>query len=67
MIGLVPLAVGATVLADPLIGLLLGRDYQGAGLLLAIGSLADPAADPGVPLPDGPDRPEPRGGRACGC
>lgn len=38
MIGLVPLAVGATVMADPLIGLLLGRDYEGAGLLLAIGS-----------------------------
>ncbi|WP_235963635.1 oligosaccharide flippase family protein [Tautonia rosea] len=38
MLGLVPVAVGATVLADPLIGLLLGPEYAGAGLLLAVGA-----------------------------
>ena len=36
MLGLVPVAIGATVLAEPLIGLLLGPDYRGAGLLLAV-------------------------------
>jgi O-antigen/teichoic acid export membrane protein len=36
--GLVPVAVGATVLADPLVQFLLpGRDYQGSGFLLALG------------------------------
>lgn len=38
MLGLVPVAVGATVLADPLIALLLGPDYAGAGRLLAVGA-----------------------------
>ncbi len=37
MIGLVPIAVGATALADPLIALLLGDQFEGAGLLLALG------------------------------
>jgi O-antigen/teichoic acid export membrane protein len=36
--GLVPVAVGCTVLADPLVHFLLpGRDYQGSGFLLALG------------------------------
>jgi O-antigen/teichoic acid export membrane protein len=36
--GLVPLAVGATVLADPLMHFLLpGDDYRGSGFLLALG------------------------------
>ena len=38
MLGLLPVAVGATVLAEPLIAFLLGPDYEGAGLLLAIGA-----------------------------
>jgi O-antigen/teichoic acid export membrane protein len=37
MTGLVPLAVGCTVLADPLVHLVLPKDYAGAGLLLALG------------------------------
>jgi O-antigen/teichoic acid export membrane protein len=37
MTGLVPLAVGCTVLADQLVYLVLPRDYAGAGLLLALG------------------------------
>ncbi len=38
MTGLVPLAVGATVLADPLMHFLLpGDDYRGSGFLLALG------------------------------
>jgi O-antigen/teichoic acid export membrane protein len=35
--GLVPMAVGCTVLAGPLMHLLLKRHYEGAGLLLAVG------------------------------
>jgi O-antigen/teichoic acid export membrane protein len=35
--GLVPVAVGCTVLAGPLMHLLVKRDYEGAGLLLAVG------------------------------
>jgi O-antigen/teichoic acid export membrane protein len=35
--GLVPVAVGATVLADPLVHLVLPGDYAGAGFLLALG------------------------------
>ena len=35
--GLVPVAVGCTVLADPLVHLFLNTDYQGAGFLLALG------------------------------
>ena len=35
--GLVPLAVGCTVLADPLVHLVLPEDYAGAGFLLALG------------------------------
>ncbi len=35
--GLLPLAVGATVLADPLVAFLLPSEYHGAGPLLAIG------------------------------
>jgi O-antigen/teichoic acid export membrane protein len=38
MLGLLPVAVGATVLAEPLIALLLGPDYRGSGLLLAVGA-----------------------------
>jgi len=37
MTGLVPVAVGCTVLADPLVHLVLPADYAGAGTLLAIG------------------------------
>jgi O-antigen/teichoic acid export membrane protein len=35
--GMVPLAVGCTVLADPLVHLVLPDDYAGAGILLALG------------------------------
>ena len=35
--GLVPVAVGCTVLADSLVHLFLNTDYQGAGFLLAVG------------------------------
>ncbi|RUL87111.1 lipopolysaccharide biosynthesis protein [Tautonia sociabilis] len=38
MLGLLPVAVGASVLAEPLIALLLGPEYRGAGLLLAVGA-----------------------------
>ncbi|MDG3003851.1 oligosaccharide flippase family protein [Paludisphaera mucosa] len=34
---LIPLAVGVTLLAEPLVGLLGSSDYDGAGLLLAVG------------------------------
>lgn len=34
---LLPLAVGVTILAEPLVGLLGSSDYDGAGLLLAVG------------------------------
>jgi O-antigen/teichoic acid export membrane protein len=37
MTGLVPVAVGCTILADPLVHLLLPKEYAGAGLLLALG------------------------------
>ncbi|OJW21508.1 MAG: hypothetical protein BGO49_13655 [Planctomycetales bacterium 71-10] len=37
MTALVPLAVGVTILAEPLVGLLGSSDYDGAGLLLAVG------------------------------
>jgi O-antigen/teichoic acid export membrane protein len=37
MTGLVPVAVGCTVLADPLIHLVLPQGYAGAGFLLAVG------------------------------
>lgn len=37
MTALVPLAVGVTLLAEPLVGLLGSSDYDGAGLLLAVG------------------------------
>ena len=37
MTGLVPVAVGCTVLADPLVHLFLPKDYAGAGFLLALG------------------------------
>jgi O-antigen/teichoic acid export membrane protein len=37
MTGLVPVAVGCTVLADPLVHLVLPKDYVGAGFLLALG------------------------------
>jgi len=37
MTGLVPVAVGCTVLADPLVHLVLPKDYAGAGFLLALG------------------------------
>jgi O-antigen/teichoic acid export membrane protein len=35
--GLIPVAVGGTVLADPLVHLFLPKDYTGAGTLLALG------------------------------
>ncbi len=34
---MIPLAVGVTLLAEPLVGLLGSSDYDGAGLLLAVG------------------------------
>jgi len=37
MTGLLPVAVGCTVLADPLVHLVLPRGYAGAGFLLALG------------------------------
>ncbi len=37
MTGLVPVAVGCTILADPLVHLILPRDYAGSGFLLSIG------------------------------
>jgi O-antigen/teichoic acid export membrane protein len=37
MTGLVPVAVGCTLLADPLVHLVLPGDYAGAGFLLALG------------------------------
>ncbi len=37
MTGLVPVAVGCTVLADPLVHLVLPSEYAGAGTLLALG------------------------------
>jgi O-antigen/teichoic acid export membrane protein len=37
MTGLVPVAVGCTVLADPLVHLVLPKEYAGAGFLLALG------------------------------
>ncbi len=37
MTGLVPVAVGCTVLADPLVHLFLPQAYAGAGFLLALG------------------------------
>ena len=37
MTGLVPVAVGCTVLADPLVHLVLPSAYAGAGTLLALG------------------------------
>jgi O-antigen/teichoic acid export membrane protein len=36
-LGLVPLAIGTTLLAEPLVRYLLPTDYSGAGLLLALG------------------------------
>jgi O-antigen/teichoic acid export membrane protein len=37
MAGLVPVAVGCTILAEPLVHLVLPGDYKGAGFLLALG------------------------------
>lgn len=37
MLAFIPIAVGATVLADPLIAFLLSPDYAGSGVLLALG------------------------------
>ncbi len=37
MTGLVPIAIGCTILADPLVHLILPREYAGSGLLLALG------------------------------
>lgn len=37
MTGLVPVAVGCSLLADPLVHLILPREYAGSGLLLALG------------------------------
>jgi O-antigen/teichoic acid export membrane protein len=35
--GLLPIAIGGTILAEPLVRLILPEDYAGAGLLLALG------------------------------
>jgi len=37
MLGLIPIAVGGAILAEPIIRLLLSQEYQGAGLLFALG------------------------------
>jgi O-antigen/teichoic acid export membrane protein len=37
MTGLIPVAVGCTILADPLVHLVLPQSYDGAGFLLALG------------------------------
>jgi O-antigen/teichoic acid export membrane protein len=37
MTALLPVAIGGTLLAEPLVRLILGKDYAGAGLLLALG------------------------------
>ncbi len=37
MLGLIPVAVGGAVLAEPIIRLLLSKDYEGSGLLFALG------------------------------
>ena len=63
MTGLVPVAVGCTVLADPLVHLVLPADYAGAGTLLALGIWRAPSADPGLSLPDDADRAQSRDGR----
>ncbi len=56
MTGLVPVAVGCTILADPLVHLVLPSAYAGAGTLLALGHLAGTTADSGLSLPDDVDR-----------
>ena len=58
---LVPVVIGGTVLAEPLVRLVLPEDYAGAGLLLLAGDLESAAVDPRVPVPDRPDRTEPGG------
>ena len=64
--GLVPLAVGATVLADPLMHFLLpGDDYRGSGFLLALGVWRAPLLILAYLYQTTLDRHEPRdGGRA---
>ncbi|WP_422927088.1 oligosaccharide flippase family protein [Singulisphaera sp. PoT] len=37
MLGLIPIAVGGSVLAEPIIRLLLSNEYQGSGLIFALG------------------------------
>ena len=65
MTGLVPVAVGCTVLADPLVHLFLPQRLRGGRLPAGSRHLASPTIDPGVPLPDHADRPQSRnGGRA---
>ena len=65
MTGLVPVAVGCTVLADPLVHLFLPQGYAGAGFLLALGIWRAPLIDLGISVPDHADRPQSRNrGRA---
>ena len=63
MTGLVPVAVGCTVLADPLVHLVLPSAYAGAGTLLALGIWRAPLLDSGLSLPDDVDRSQSRVGR----
>ena len=63
MTGLVPVAVGCTVLADPLVHLVLPSAYAGAGFLLALGIWRAPLTDPGLSVSDDVDRPQSRDGR----
>ena len=62
MTGLVPVAVGCTVLADPLVHLFLPQDYAGAGFLLALGIWRAPLVDLGISVSDHADRPQSRNG-----
>ena len=63
MIGLVPIAVGATVLAGPMVRGLLHAEYSRRRDFARHRDLAAPVARSGVPLPDHADRDQPRGGR----
>ena len=66
MIGVVPVAVGATVLAGPIVRGVLhaGRRTRRRGdCCWRSASGGRSAAGAGVPVPDDADRPEPRGGR----
>ncbi len=58
---LVPVVIGGTVLAEPLVRLVLPRGLCRGGAAAVAGHLESAASDPGLPLPDGPDRAEPGG------